>query len=206
MVRSQSFTESLTKAGAFVSVSQFILLSLHLGGTLRTGKAEVGYFPYCLSVQFSSTQSCLNLCNPMDCSTTGFPVHHQFLELAPTHVHQVSDAIQPSHPLSSTSPPALNLSQHQNFSNESVPHIRWPKYWSFSLSISPSSEYSELISFKIDWFDFLAVKGTFKHLLQHHSSKASILWLSAFFMVQLSHPYMTTGKSTALIRRTLLAK
>ena len=108
MVRSQS----LTKAGAFVSVSQFILLSLHLGGTLRTEKAEVGYFPYFLSVQFSSTQSCLNLCNPMDCSTTGFPVHHQLLELAPTHVHQVSDAIQPSHPLSSTSP-ALNLSQHQ---------------------------------------------------------------------------------------------
>ena len=92
------------------------------------------------------------------------------------------------------------------FSNESVPCIRWPKLLEIQLSISPSNEYSGLISFKIDWFDFLAVQGTFKHLLQHHSSKASILWLSAFFMVPLSHPYMTTGKTTALIRRTLLAK
>ena len=144
-------------------------------------------------VQFSSvTQSCLTLCDPMDCSTPGFPVHHQLLELAQTHVLQGGDAIQPSHPLLSPSPPTSNLSQHQVFSSESVLQISWLKYWSFSFSISPSHEYSGLISFKIDWLDFLAVQGTLKSLLQHHSSKASILQLSAFFMVQLSHPYVTT--------------
>ena len=99
----------------------------------------------------------------------------------------------PSRPLSSPSPPAFNLSQHQGLLNESVVHIRWPNYWSFSFSISPSNEYSGLISFMIDWFDLFAVQGTLKHLLQHHSSKASILWLAAFFMVQLSHPHVTTG-------------
>ena len=120
----------------------------------------------------------------MGCSTPGFPVHHQPPELAQTHVHQVSDTIQPSHPLSSPSPPALNLSQHRMglFSNESVFHNRWPKYWSFSLSISPSNEYSGLISFRRDWLDLLAVQGTLKSLLQHHSSKASILRHSAFFI------------------------
>ena len=92
------------------------------------------------------------------------------------------------------------------FSNESVLHVRWPKYWSFSFSISPSNEYSGLISFRTDWFDLLAVQGTLKSLLQHHSSKASILWLSAFFMVQLSHPYVTTGKTIALTRWTLVSK
>ena len=100
----------------------------------------------------------------------------------------------PSHPLSSSSPHAFNLSQHHVFSSESVLHIRWPKYWSFSFSISPSNEYSGLISFRIDWFDLLAVQGTLKSLLQHHSSKASILQCSAFFIGQLSHPYMTTEK------------
>ena len=119
-------------------------------------------------------QLCLTLCDPMDCSIPGFPVYHPFLELAQTHAHQVTDAIQPSHPLSSPSPPPFNLSQHQVFSNESVPHIRWPKYWSFSFSISPSNEYSRLISFRIDRFDLLAVQGTLKSLLQHHISKASI--------------------------------
>ena len=105
-------------------------------------------------IQFSSaTQSCPTLCDPMDCSMPGFPVHHQLLELAQTHVHRIGDAIQPSHPL--LSPPALNLSQHQG-PNESALHIRWPKYWSFSFSISPSNDYSGLISFKIDWFDLLA--------------------------------------------------
>ena len=92
------------------------------------------------------------------------------------------------------------------FSNESVLHIRWPKYWSISFSISPSNEYSGLISFRMDWLDLLAVQGTFKSLLQHHSSKASILWQSAFFTVQLSHPYMTTGKTIALTRRTFVGK
>ena len=92
------------------------------------------------------------------------------------------------------------------FSNESILHIRWPKYWSFSFSISPSNEYSGLISFRIDWLDLLAVQGTLKSLVQHHSSKASVLWDSAFFMVQLSHPYMTTGKTIALTRCTFVGK
>ena len=129
-------------------------------------------------LQFSSvTQLCLTLCNPMDCSMPGFPVHHQLLELTQTHVHRVSDAIQPSHPLSSPSPSTFNLSQHH------VLCIRWPQYWSFSFSISPSNEYSGLISFRMDWLDILAVQETLKSLLQHHSSKASILLRSAFFIV-----------------------
>ena len=123
----------------------------------------------------SIAQSCPTLCNPMDCSTPGFPVHHQLLELAKTHVHQVGGAIQPSHPLSSPSPPALNLPSIRVFSDESGLCIRWPKYWSFSLSISPSSEHPGLIYFRMDWLDLLAVQGTLKSLLQHHSSKASIL-------------------------------
>ena len=143
--------------------------------------------------QFSSVaQSYPTLCDPMDCSTPVLPVYYQVLDLAQTHVHWVGDAIQPSHPLSSPSPPAFNLSQHQAFSNESVLCIRWPKYWTFSFSISPFNEYSGLLSFRIDCLDLFAVQGTLKNLLQHHSSKASILWCSAFLMVQLSHPYMAT--------------
>ena len=138
----------------------------------------------------------------MECSTPGFLVHHQPLEPAQTHVHRVGDAIQPSHRLSSPSPPAFNLSQYQGLYNESV-HIRWPKYWSFSFSISPSNEYSGLISFRTDWFDLLAVQGTLKSLLQHHSSKASILQSSAFFVV---HLYMTTEKTIALTRQTFVGK
>ena len=140
---------------------------------------------------------------PMDCSMPGLPVHHQLLELAQTHVHWVGDAIQPSHPLSSPSPPAFDLSQHQGLFNESVLHIRWPRCWSFSFSMSASIEYSGLISFTMDWLDLLVVQGTLKSLLQHHSSKASILRCSAFFTVQLSHPYMTTGKTIALTRWNL---
>ena len=132
------------------------------------------------------TQSCPTLCNPMDRSTPGFPVHHQLPEPTQTHVHHVGDAIQPSHPLSSPSP-AFNLSQHQGFSNESVLRIRWPKYWSFSFSISHSNEYSGLISFRMDWLDLLVVQETLKSLLQHHNSKASIFRHSAFFMAQFSH-------------------
>ena len=159
------------------------------------------------SIQFCSvTQSCPTLCDPMDCSTPGFPVHHQLLELTQTHVHWVGNAMQPSHPLSSPSLSTFNLSQHQGITNESALHIRWPKYWSFSFNISPSNEYSGLISFRMDWLDLLAVQGTLKSLLQHHSSKASILWRSAFFTAQLSHPYMTTGKTIALTRRTLVSK
>ena len=138
----------------------------------------------------------------MNHSTPGLPVHHQFPEFTQTHVHRVDDAIQPSHPLSSPSPPAPSPSQHQGlfffffskvFSNESTLCMRWPKYSSFSFSIISSNEHPGLISCKMDWLDLLAVQGTLKSLLQHHSSKASILWRSAFFRVQLSHPYMTTG-------------
>ena len=111
----------------------------------------------------------------MECSMPGFPVHHQLLELAQTYVHRVSDAIQPSHPLLPPSPPAPNPSQHQGFSNESTLCMRWPKYWSFSFSISPSNEHPGLVSFRMDWLDLLAVQGTCKSLLQHRSSKASIL-------------------------------
>ena len=132
------------------------------------------------------------------------PVHHQLPEFTQTHVHQVGDGIQPSHPLLSSSP-AFDLSI-MVFSSESVLCIRWPEYWSFSFSISPSSEYSGLISFRMDWLDLFAVQGTLKSLLQHHSSKASSLRHSAFFRIQLSHLYMTTGKSTALTRWTFAGK
>ena len=125
----------------------------------------------------------------MNYSTPGLPVHHQLTEFTQIHIHRVSDAIQPSHPLSSPSPPAPNPSQHHGLSNESTLHMRWPKYWSFSFSIIPSKEIPGLISFKMDWLDVLAVQRTLKSLLQHHSLKASILWRSAFFTVQLSHPY-----------------
>ena len=155
--------------------------------------------------QFSSvTQSCLTLCDPMNHSTPGLSVCHQLPEFTQTHVHRVGDAIQPSHPLSSPSPPAPNPSQHQGLSNESTLHMRWPKYWSFSFGISPSNENPGLISFRMDWLDLLVVQGTLKSLLQHHSSKASILRHSAFFTVQLSHPYMTTGETIALTRWTFV--
>ena len=140
----------------------------------------------------------------MDCSIPGLAVHHQLLELAQTHVHWVGDAIQPSQPLSSPSPPAFNLSQHQGLF-QWVSSYQVAKYWSFCFN-GPSNEYSGLISFKMNWLDFLAVQGTLKSLLQYHSSKASILRCSAFFMVQLSHPYMTTGKTTALTRQTFVSK
>ena len=156
--------------------------------------------------QFSSaTQSYPTFCDPRDCSMPGFPVHHRLLELVQIHVHRFGDTIQPSHPLSFLSPPAFNHSQHQGLF-QGVFHIRWSKYWSFSFSISPSNEYSELISFRIDWLDLLAVQGTLKSLLQHPNTKSSILQCSAFFTVQLSHPYMTTEKTIALTRRTFVSK
>ena len=146
-------------------------------------------------IQFSSiTQSCPTLCDPMNHSTPDLAVHHQLPEFTQTHVHQVGDAIQPSHPLSSPSPPAPNTPSIRVFSSESTLCMRWPKYWSFSFSIFPSSEHPGLILFKTDWLDILADQGILKSLLQHHSSKASILRCSAFFIVQLSHPCMTTGK------------
>ena len=134
------------------------------------------------------------------------PWHHQLPKFIQSHVHWVDDAIQPSHLLSPPSPPALNLSQHQVFSNESALHIRWPKYWSFNFNIGPSNEYPGLIFFRMDRLDLLAVQGTLKSLPQHHSSKASIFRHSAFFTVQLSHPYMTTEKTIALTRRTFVGK
>ena len=160
-----------------------------------------------LCIQFRSVQSLshvLLFATPMDCSTPGFPVHHQLPELTQTHVCWVSDAIQLSQPLLSPSPPAFNLSHHRVFSNESALWIRWPKYWSFSFNISPSNEHPGLISFRLDWLHLLEVQGTLKSLLQHHSLKVSILQHSAFFTVQLSHPYMTTGKTITLTRRTFV--
>ena len=136
----------------------------------------------------------------MDCSTPVFHVLHHLLELVQTHVHWLGNDIQPSHSLL---PLLLRPSIFSRvFSNESVLCIRWPKYWRFRFSISPSNEYSRLISFRMDWFDLLEVQGTLKSFFQHHNSKALVLWCSAFFMVQLSHPYMTTGKTIALTRRT----
>ena len=148
---------------------------------------------------------CPTLCDPMDCSMSGLPVHHQLPEFTQTHVRWVSDAIQPSHPCRPLLPPSI-FSSIRVFSNESVLHIRWPKYWSFSFNISPSNEYSGLIFYRMDWLDLLAVQGTLKSLFQHHSSKASILWHSTFFIVQLSHPYMTIRKTIALMRQTFVGK
>ena len=154
----------------------------------------------------SVTQSCPTLCDPTDCSMPGFPVLHHFPELAQAHSIEL---LMPANDLMLCHPLLLLPSVFPSiriFSNESVLHIRWPKEWSFSFSISPSNEYSGLVSFRMDWLDLLAVQGTLKSLLQYHSSKASILWCSAFFIVQLSHPYMTTGKTIALTRRTFVGK
>ena len=142
----------------------------------------------CSSVQFSTVQSLSHVRLFATPWTPGPPVHHQLPQFTQTHVHRISDAIQPSHPLSSPSP-APNRSQHQSLSSESTLRMRWPKYWSFSLSIIPSKEIPGLVSFRMDWLDLLAVQRTLKSL-QHHSSKASIIQHSAFFTVQLSHPYM----------------
>ena len=149
-----------------------------------------------LYASFSSvTQSCPALCNPMDCSTRGFPVHHKLLELAQTHVHWV--VMASNHlilcrplPLLPSIFPSIRV-----FSNESILHVKWPKYWSFSFSCSPSNEYSGFISFRIDWFDHLAVQGTLKFFLQHHTFKSINSLVLSLFMVQFSHPYMITGKN-----------
>ena len=136
----------------------------------------------------------------MNRSTPGLPVHHQLQKFTQTHVHRVGDAIQPSHPLSSPSPPAPNPSQHQSLFQWVNSSHEVAKVLEFQLQHQYSNEHPGLISFRMDWLDLLAVQGTLKSLLQHHSSKASILWCSAFFIVQLSHPYVTTGKTIALTR------
>ena len=160
-----------------------------------------------MTSQFSSvTQSCLILCDPMNCSMPGFPVHHQLQELAKIHAHRVGDAIQPSHPLLPLCLMPKTFPSIRVISKESVLHIRLWKYWSLSFSISPCSEYSGLISFMMDWLDLLAVQGTLKSLLQHHRSKASILWCLAFFMVQPPHTHMTTRKTINLTIWTLFNK
>ena len=158
-------------------------------------------------IQYSSfAQTCLTLCDPMDCSMPGLHVHHQLLEFTQTYFHWVSDAIQPSYPLSSPSPPAFSLAQHQGLFKWISSLHQMARYWGFSYRISPSNDYSRLISFRMDWLDLLALQGTLKSLLQHHSWKASILLCSAFFIVQLSHICMTTGKTIALTTLPLLAK
>ena len=146
----------------------------------------------------------------MDCSAPGLPVPYHLPKFAQVYIHCISDAIQPSHPLTPSSlsdtfilwHPLLHLPSIfpsiRDFSNELTAHSRWPKYWNFSFSISHSKEYVGLVSLKIDWFDLLAVQGTFRSLLQHYSLKVSILWFSAFFIIQLSQPYVITGKTIAL--------
>ena len=142
----------------------------------------------------------------MNCSTPVLPVHHQLLEPTQTHVHWVGDALQASHPRCSLLPLPSIFPSIRVYSNESALRIRWPKYWSFSFNISPPNECPGLISFKMNWLDLLADQGTLKSLLQHHSSKASILLCSAFLIVQLSYPYMTTGKTIALTRQNFVDK
>ena len=159
---------------------------------------------YSNTIQLSSvTQSCTTHCDPMNHSMLGLPVHHQLPESTET-----IESVMPSNHLTLCRPLLLSpiFPSIRVFSNESALCMRWPTYWSFSFSISPSSEHSGLISFRMDWLDLLAVQGTLKSLLQHHSSKASILWLSAFFIIQLSHPYMITGKAIPLTRWTFVSK
>ena len=167
--------------------------------TSRSRNRRLGSVQFSHSVVFNSLQ-------PHEPKHARLPHPSPTPEPTQTHVHRVSDAIQLSHPLSSPSPLPSIFPSIRVFSNELVLHIRWPKYWSLSFNISPSNEHPGLISFKMDWLNLLAVQGTLKSLLQHHSSKASFLQCSVFFIVQLSHPYMTTGKTIALTRWTFVGK
>ena len=192
------------KAGLF-AITSYRMVSPKGGAALAKSELEPldsKYRPACCS----ATKSCLTLCNPMDFSKPAFPIHHQFPKPAQTHVYPVGDAIQPSHLLCSLVLLPSIFPSIRVLSSESVFCIRWPKHWSFRFSISTSNEYSGLISFRMDWLDLLAIQGTLKSLLQHHNLKAPILGHSAFFMVQLSHPYTTTGNNIALIRRTFVSK
>ena len=181
----------------FILIFHFIIYHLKpFSLSLHFAAAEHVFFTFVSLIicqWFIVVHSSLTLCDPMDGNMPGFSVLHHLLELAQTHVHRL-DAIQPSHPLSPPYPLPSIFPRIWVFSNGLPLHIRWPEYWSFSLSISPSNVYSGSIYFRIDWFDLLPVQRTFKSLLQYNSLKSSILWCSAFFMVQFSHPYMTTGK------------
>ena len=152
----------------------------------------------CPAISSVQLLSRVRLCDSMDCSTPGLLVHHQLPEFTQTHIHCVGDAIQPSHPLASPSPPTFNLSQHPGLFQGVNSSCQVAKVLELQFQHHSSNEYSGLISFWIDWFDLLAVQRTFKSLLQHHNSKASILWPSAFFMLQFTYPYTTTGKTIAL--------
>ena len=167
-------------------------LSLFQGNLRKPGKESFSEGQK-LGCYFSVTKSCPTLCNSMYCSMPVFPVPHHLPEFAQMQVHWIDDGIKASGPLPSPSPLVRNFPRIRVFSNELAPSIRWPKYWSFSFSISPSSEYSEFISFRIDWFELFADQGTHENFLQHSNSKASILWHSVFCMVQLSHLYVITG-------------
>ena len=189
---------------AQICVSQTLCLLYCILSFLEILKQKTIIYLHC-SVWFSCSVISDSLW-PHGLQHARLPCPSPTLELTQTHVHWLSDAIQPSHPLLSPCPlppifPSITL-----FSRESVLHIRWPKYWSFSFNISPSNEYSGWISFRMDWLNVVAFQGTLKSLLQHHSSKASILQCSAFFIVQLLHPYMTTGKTIALTRQTIVGK
>ena len=166
------------------------------------------FIQFVITIQSSSVaQLWPTLCNPMDSSMPGLPDPHYLLELAQVHVHWLHDVIQPSHPLLASSPFVFSLSQHQGLFQWASSSHQVAKVLEFSFSISPSSEYSGLISFRMDWFDLLAVQGTLKSLLQHHNLKASICQVSAFFfMIQLSDPYIITGKTIALTRQTFVGK
>ena len=195
------FTETSSHKYGWLNHWQLNLLWLTSLPSLDGQQSAPGTFS-----QFSSvTQSCPTLWDPMNRSMPGFPVHHQLPEFTQTHAHRDGDAIQPSHLLSSPSPPAPNPSQHQGLFQWINSSHEVAKVLEFHFSISPSNEHPGLISFRVDWLDLLPVQGTLKSLLQHHSSKPSILH-SAFFTVQFSHPYTTTGKTIALTRWTFFAK
>ena len=181
-----------------------IHFKLYCGKVFSSISLMLLYF-FIILLPCSAPKSSLILCDPMNCSTPGFPVLHYLPQFAQIHVCWINNAIWPSHPLPHTSF-AFNFPRIRVFPNESALPIRWPKHWSFNFNISPSNEYSGFISLRIDWFDLLVVQGTLKSILQHHSSKAWILLGSAFFMVQLSHPYMTIGKAIVLSTQTFLAK
>ena len=187
------------------AINSLLPIFASVPNSMQVQKCTVFHQSCFSSVQFSHWVVS-TLSNHVDYSMPDLPVHHKILEFTWTHVHWVIDVIQPSHPLSSPLLQPPIFPSIRVFSNESALHIRWPKYLNFSFSISPFNEYSGLISIRMDWLDLLAVQGTLKSLLQHHSSKASILPRSAFFIVYLSHPYMTTGKNIALTRQTIFGK